>query len=95
MRNKSNRLEELFLGMTVGQAIHEIALAWIAFQTIVTRESRRRFGVWRQSFLPAIVTSILYFVIFGQVIGSRIGEMARFSICTIYRAWFDYDADHL
>lgn len=53
-------------------------LAWTAFKTIVIRESRRTFRVWRQSFLPAIVTSVLYFIIFGRVIGLRIGDMGNF-----------------
>ncbi|MBS0350572.1 MAG: ABC transporter permease [Proteobacteria bacterium] len=50
-------------------------LALIAFYTIVIRESKRTFRVWRQSFLPSIITSILYFVIFGRVIGHRVGTM--------------------
>lgn len=53
-------------------------LAWVAFSTIVIRESRRTFRVWKQSFLPSVVTSFLYFVIFGHVIGQRVGEMAGF-----------------
>ncbi len=57
----------------------KLALAWVAFKTIVTRESKRTFRVWRQSFLPAVVTSILYFVIFGRVIGARVGMMSGFS----------------
>jgi ABC-2 type transport system permease protein len=50
-------------------------LALVAFNTIVIRESKRTFRVWRQSFLPSIITSILYFVIFGRVIGHRVGPM--------------------
>lgn len=56
----------------------KVALAWIAFCTIIVRESRRTFRVWRQSFLPAVVTSILYFVIFGRIIGHRVGVMDNF-----------------
>lgn len=54
-------------------------LAWIAFKTIVIRESKRTFRVWRQSFLPAMVTSVLYFVIFGKIIGHRVGVMNGFT----------------
>ncbi len=49
--------------------------SWAAFYTIVTRESRRTFRVWKQSFLPAVVTSTLYFIIFGRIIGQRVGAM--------------------
>lgn len=55
------------------------ALAWIALKTIINRESRRTFRVWRQSFLPAVVTSTLYFIIFGRVIGQRVGMMDGFN----------------
>lgn len=51
---------------------------WVAFCTIVLRDSRRTFRVWKQSFLPSIVTSVLYFVIFGRVIGQRVGAMEHF-----------------
>lgn len=47
----------------------------IALQTIIVRESRRTIRVWMQSILPSLVTTILYFVIFGQVMGNRIGQM--------------------
>lgn len=57
----------------------KMTLAWVAFTTIVVRECKRTFRVWRQSFLPAIVTSTLYFVIFGRIIGQRVGIMDGFS----------------
>ena len=87
MRNKSNRLEELFLELTrPGATPMKQTLAWIAFKTIVIRESKRTFRVWRQSFLPAIVTSILYFVIFGRVIGAAgRNDGWFFLICNISR----------
>lgn len=56
----------------------KIALAWVAFSTIIVRECRRTFRVWKQSFLPAVVTSTLYFVIFGRIIGQRVGMMDNF-----------------
>ncbi len=51
---------------------------WIAFITIVIHEVQRVFRIWSQTLLPPAITSILYFVIFGQVIGSRIGDMEGF-----------------
>lgn len=47
----------------------------IAYLTIQRAESMRVFRIWRQTLLPPAITSILYFVIFGHVIGQRIGEV--------------------
>ncbi|MGV8840163.1 MAG: ABC transporter permease [Bauldia sp.] len=48
--------------------------AWISFYTIVRKDIVRILRIWPQTFLPAVVTSVLYFLIFGTVLGSRIGE---------------------
>jgi len=48
---------------------------WIAFQTIVTKEVLRFMRIWIQTVLPPAITTILYFIIFGNLIGERIGEM--------------------
>jgi len=45
----------------------------IAFWTIAKKEVSRIFRIWTQTLLPSVVTSVLYFVIFGAFIGSRIG----------------------
>ena len=49
---------------------------WVAFKTIVYREIHRFMRIWPQTLVPPIITIVLYFVIFGRLIGSRIGEMA-------------------
>lgn len=49
-----------------------------AFNTILTREIRRFTRIWAQTLLPPAVTMTLYFIIFGNLIGSRIGEMGGF-----------------
>ena len=54
-------------------------LQWIAFLTIFRRDFLQYIRSWPQSVLPSIITSILYFLIFGQVMGTRIGPMAGFS----------------
>ncbi len=51
----------------------------IAFQTILTKEVRRFLRIWQQTLLPPAMTMTLYFVIFGAIIGSRIGEMSGIS----------------
>lgn len=48
---------------------------YIAFYTISLKEMRRFLRIWVQTVLPAMVTTALYFVIFGNLIGERIGEM--------------------
>ncbi len=57
----------------------EIRANWVALQTIVRREVRRYTRIWPQTLLPPAITMVLYFVIFGSLIGSRIGEMGGFS----------------
>ncbi|PKM05069.1 MAG: ABC transporter permease [Gammaproteobacteria bacterium HGW-Gammaproteobacteria-6] len=49
--------------------------SWIAFLTIVSKEIRRFTRIWAQTLLPPGITMALYFVIFGNLIGSRIGDM--------------------
>jgi len=47
----------------------------IALQTITYKEVRRFLRIWVQTLLPSIITTTLYFLIFGTLIGSRIGQM--------------------
>ena len=56
-----------------------VAEQWIAFYTIVRKEIRRFLRIWMQTLLPPAITMSLYFVIFGALIGSRIGQMGGFS----------------
>lgn len=51
---------------------------WVAFQTIVAKEIRRYLRIWPQTLLPPAITMTLYFVIFGNLIGSRVGQMGGF-----------------
>jgi ABC-2 type transport system permease protein len=48
---------------------------WTAFYTMLRKDMVRIFRIWVQTFLPSIITSCLYFLIFGTVLGSRIGTM--------------------
>ncbi|MFM2109776.1 MAG: ABC transporter permease [Gammaproteobacteria bacterium] len=48
---------------------------WVGFQTIVLREFGRILRIWGQTIVPSAVTAALYFVIFGSLIGRRIGQM--------------------
>ncbi len=51
---------------------------YIAFVTIVRKEIRRFTRIWMQTLLPPAITIGLYFLIFGNLIGRRIGEMGGF-----------------
>ena len=51
---------------------------YIALQTIVTKEVRRFTRIWVQTLLPPAITMSLYFVIFGNIVGSRVGQMGGF-----------------
>ena len=48
---------------------------WTAYRTIVVREVLRFSRIWVQTIIPPVITTVLYFVIFGNLIGPRIGEM--------------------
>ncbi|WP_438985129.1 ABC transporter permease [Aequoribacter sp.] len=52
---------------------------YIAFMTILRKEVRRYTRIWTQTLLPSAITMSLYFVIFGSLVGSRIGEMGGFT----------------
>lgn len=48
---------------------------YIAFQTILIKEVLRFARIWMQTVLPPVITTVLYFIIFGNLIGERIGAM--------------------
>ncbi len=48
---------------------------YIAFKTIILKEVLRFARIWVQTILPPMITTALYFVIFGRLIGSQIGNM--------------------
>lgn len=52
---------------------------WIAFLSILRKEIRRFTRIWVQTLLPPAITMVLYFVIFGKLVGTRIGEMGGVS----------------
>ena len=51
---------------------------WIGFSTIVIKEFTRVIRIWVQTIVPPAITMTLYFIIFGNLIGSRIGAMDGF-----------------
>ena len=51
----------------------------VAIKTIARREIARILRIWGQTLVPPAITMTLYFLIFGSLIGSRIGDMGGFS----------------
>ncbi len=51
---------------------------YTAFKTIVIKEVLRFSRIWVQTIIPPVITMSLYFVIFGNLIGSQIGDMGGF-----------------
>tara|TARA_E500000331_G_scaffold127441_1_gene124974 strand:+ start:2470 stop:3243 length:774 start_codon:yes stop_codon:yes gene_type:complete len=51
---------------------------WIAYVTIVLKEITRFMRIWQQTLIPPAISTLLYFVIFGNLIGKRIGQMDGF-----------------
>ena len=47
----------------------------VGLGTIIHREIRRVARIWIQTIVPPAITMTLYFIIFGSLIGRRIGEM--------------------
>ena len=56
----------------------------ITLWTLTSKEIRRFMRIWIQTLVPPAVTMSLYFVIFGSLIGPRIGEMDGFDYCLLY-----------
>jgi len=52
---------------------------WVAFLTILRKEVHRFMRIWPQTLLPSVVTQALYFVIFGQFIGSQLRDIGGVS----------------
>ncbi len=47
-------------------------LYWVALKSIWTKEIHRFMRIWVQTLVPPVITMTLYFVIFGNLIGSRV-----------------------
>jgi ABC-2 type transport system permease protein len=55
-----------------------IAVNWVALKTLVRKEIIRVARIWIQTIVPPAITMTLYFIIFGNLIGRRIGTMGGF-----------------
>ena len=48
---------------------------WTSFYTIVRKDVVRMFRIWVQTFLPNVITAVLYFLVFGTILGPQIGAI--------------------
>ena len=48
---------------------------WIAYATVMRKEFVRIFRIWAQTILPPVVTTSLYFIVFGTFIGSQLAPI--------------------
>lgn len=55
-----------------------LRLNWIGLKTLVRKEIVRIIRIWIQTIVPPAIMMTLYFIIFGKLIGPRIGSMGGF-----------------
>jgi len=55
-----------------------LALNWIGLKTLVRKEIVRVIRIWIQTIVPPAIMMTLYFIVFGNLIGRRIGSMGGF-----------------
>ena len=48
---------------------------WIAYLTVMRKELVRIFRIWAQTILPPVITTSLYFIVFGTFIGSQLAPI--------------------
>ena len=59
-------------------AASRAATEWVGFKTIIIRELSRIVRIWGQTIVPPAVTATLYFIIFGSLIGRRVGAVGGY-----------------
>lgn len=58
--------------------MNQIQVNWVGYLTLVRKELNRILRIWGQTLVPPAITMSLYFIIFGNLIGSRIGDMGGY-----------------
>jgi ABC-2 type transport system permease protein len=78
--NPLERRDDAVAGGPVAEGDVSLArIIWIGFRTIVMREYSRIMRIWVQTLVPSAVNTALYFLIFGVLLGRRVGVMGGFS----------------
>src|SRR5699024_12018654 len=55
------------------------SIYFTALKSLAFKETIRYLRIWVQTLVPPVITTSLYFIIFGKMIGNRVGEMGGFS----------------
>ena len=76
---EANASKDIEMKMTQAVATTSLQKNFVALGTIVRREIMRILRIWGQTLVPPAITMTLYFLIFGGLIGSRIGDMGGYS----------------
>ena len=84
LKNKTSRLEELFIRMVDKNGKNNLSLQKTAYSTIVRKEVLRFSRIWKQTLIPPVITNILYFIIFGNLIGERIEKSTHLPIPILF-----------
>jgi ABC-2 type transport system permease protein len=78
--NQVERSDQAGVAELAPQARASLArITWIGFRTIVLREYSRIVRIWGQTLVPSAVNAALYFLIFGTLLGRRVGVVSGFS----------------
>ena len=78
--NDATQVERLGGGPSTRPNLLRVNL--VGLTTIVRKESRRVVRIWVQTIVPPAITMTLYFIIFGSLVGNRIGQMDGVSYTT-------------
>jgi ABC-2 type transport system permease protein len=68
-------MNELTIQRAEAPQLNHWRINLVGLLTIVRKESRRVVRIWVQTIVPPAITMTLYFIIFGNLVGSRIGSM--------------------
>jgi len=75
VNNSQSQFDNSAAAQTNGVRFNPVSTNVVAFLTLFYKEIRRILRIWVQTIIPPAITMTLYFVIFGSLIGSRIGEI--------------------
>ena len=73
--HRTSRSSNEDIGMRNSFSVPLARIYWVAFSGILSTETRRILRIWIQTLLPSAVTTTLYFLIFGNLIGPRVGQV--------------------
>jgi len=71
-------MNDVVAASTAAPPLRQNVVRWIGFKTIVIREYGRIIRIWGQTIVPSAVNAVLYFAIFGSLIGRRVGTLDGF-----------------